>query len=307
MNPALSVIVATRNRPEHVAPCVASILANTGVEFELLVVDQSDGDAGREAVEKLGPDARLRWIQTSTRGLSVSRNIGIAQARAPIIAFTDDDCRVPADWAKNVVTMFRDDPELSLLFGAVVLRPEDFGQGFAAAFLPPGVRELRDRIPDMRAPWGIGANMSIRRNAFDMIGTFDPLLGAGGAFHAGEEIDLTIRAITAGLKVVEVPHFSVLHLGLRRGKDASRLMRGYGVGLGAAFSKHVRLRTPGAARALAQWLAIHGWRSMRRALRGHRTPGFGLLAAVLWGALRSLTSRLEDEAPIFAATSSANE
>jgi glycosyltransferase involved in cell wall biosynthesis len=162
MNPAISVVVATRNRPEHIASCIASILASTEIEFELLVVDQSDTNAGREAVAKLGPDSRLRWIHTDTRGLSASRNIGIAMARSPIIAFTDDDCRVPSDWLKSILTMFLNDPDLSLLFGAVVLRPEDRSQGFAAAFAPAGLRESQHKLPDMRSPWGIGANMAIR-------------------------------------------------------------------------------------------------------------------------------------------------
>ena len=76
MNPAISVIVATRNRPEHIALCIASILANTETEFELLVVDQSDTNASREVVEKLGPDSRLRLIESDTRGLSASRSAG---------------------------------------------------------------------------------------------------------------------------------------------------------------------------------------------------------------------------------------
>jgi glycosyltransferase involved in cell wall biosynthesis len=300
VNPAISVIVATRNRPQHIPQSVASILANTDVEFELLVVDQSDTNAGRDAVEKLEADSRLQWIETSTRGLSAARNIGVAMARAPIIAFTDDDCRVHPDWLKNILTMFLDDPDLSLLFGAVVLRPEDRSQGFAAAFAPAEFRELQHKLPDMRSPWGIGANMAIRRNAFDLIGTFDPLLGAGAVFFAGEEIDMIIRALAAGLKVVETPHFSVLHLGVRRGRDASRLMRQYGVGFGATFSKHVRLRTPGAARAFTQWLAIHGRQSMSKVLRGERRPGLGLLAAVLWGACRALASRLHEQRSLFA-------
>ena len=299
MNPAISVIVATRNRPEHIPPSVTSILANTEVGFELLVVDQSDTNAGRDAIEKLEADSRLHWIETSTRGLSRARNIGVAVARAPIIAFTDDDCRVSPDWLKNILTMFRNDPDLSLLFGAVVVRPEDRCQGFAATFVPARFRELQHELPDMDSPWGIGANMAFRRNALDLIGPFDDLLGAGAVFYAGEEIDMIIRALAAGLKVVETPHFSVLHLGVRRGRDASRLMRQYGIGLGAAFCKHVRLRTPGAARALTQWLAIHGRRSVSNVLRGER-PGLGLLAAVLWGACRSLASRLHEQRSLFA-------
>ena len=290
----VSVVVPTRNRQEHIPDCVTSILANREIAFELLVVDQSDTSSSRDVVCELGTDARLRWIRTDTRGISAARNMGVAMARAPILAFTDDDCRVPPDWVKNIAEEFASDPELSLLFGAVRLRPEDQAKGFAASFTPKGVRELRGRIPHMRSPWGIGANMAMLRTAFEAIGAFDPRLGAGTALFAGEEFDMTIRALAAGLKVVETPNIAVLHLGVRTGRDASRLMRGYGVGFGAVFRKHVRLRTPGALRALTEWFAVHVWRSIVKLLKGHPSPGFGLLAGVLWGIYRSSMHSLED-------------
>jgi glycosyltransferase involved in cell wall biosynthesis len=84
-NLAVSVVVATRNRPEHIAGCVASILANDEIPFELLVIDQSDTGPSRDVVSQAGPDPRLRWIRTDSRGLSIGRNTGVALARAPIV------------------------------------------------------------------------------------------------------------------------------------------------------------------------------------------------------------------------------
>src|SRR5579872_4331938 len=100
--PAVSVIVSTRNREDQIVPCLQSVLANEGSDFELVVVDQSDSDASFRAASKEISDSRLRWITSPTRGLSRSRNIAVVAARAPILAFTDDDCRVPADWVSTV-------------------------------------------------------------------------------------------------------------------------------------------------------------------------------------------------------------
>jgi GT2 family glycosyltransferase len=299
MDPEVSVIVSTRNRPEQVVACVEAILSNTGVDFEIVVVDQSDTTASRDAAAGVRTDSRLRWVETHTRGLSISRNVGVGLVRAPVVAFTDDDCRVPADWLTSIAAAFTGDSDLALLFGAVLLRPEDRVEGYGAEFAPTEYRAFRHALPDMRFPWGIGANMAISKRALDRLGAFDPLLGAGAPFFAAEEIDMTIRALSAGLKVAQTPHISVLHLGVRRGDEASRLMRGYGFGLGATFSKHVRLRTPGAARALSQWIALHGERSIRNALRGDRHPGFGLVASVLLGACRSITVPIDARQAIF--------
>jgi len=232
-------------------------------------------------------------VATDTRGLSASRNIGISATRAPVVAFTDDDCRVPSDWVAGVRTAFAADDDLALLFGAVLLRPEDRAKGYAAEFEPTETRGFQNTLPDARSAWGVGANMAFRRTVFDQIGVFDRMLGAGSPFHAAEEIDLTIRALARGFKMVHTPSISVLHLGIREGAAASRLMRGYGVGLGATLAKNIRLGTPGAASLLAHWLAFHGCRSIRNAIQGHKRPGFGLVAAVLWGAWRSFEMRID--------------
>jgi len=299
MRPAISVVVSTRNRDEHILPCVVSILENPGSDFEVVVIDQSPADASRLALSGLMSDPRLRYVKSPTTGLSVSRNQGVAEARGAILAFTDDDCRVPTSWVADVRAVFDADAELAMLFGAVLLRREDQAKGFAAEFAPGEHREFQGRFPSMHLPWGIGANMAMRSDVFTRVGTFDSLLGAGAHFHAGEEIDLTIRAIGAGLKVRHTPDISVVHLGLREGADASRLMRGYGMGLGATFAKHVRLGTRGSAAGLAHWLWLHGSRSVRNALRGDEHPGFGLIASVMWGAASSVGYRLDRSNAVF--------
>jgi GT2 family glycosyltransferase len=279
---------------------VGRILANPDADFELIVVDQSSGGRSELAPTGMGGDPRVRWIQTSTNGLSVSRNIGLSLARAPLVAFTDDDCEVPPDWLASVRREFQADSSIDMLFGAVAVPPAD-GKGYAAQFEPGPRAEYCGRLPDIRSPWGIGANMAFRREVFDKVGGFDELLGAGAAFCAGEETDLTIRALARGCKAVFTPDVRVLHLGLRHGSDASRLMRGYGIGLGAALAKHRRLRTRDASELLLSALKHHAGRSVRNLLRGDRHPGFGLTAAILLGALRSHRLAVDGERSLFIA------
>ena len=293
MTPKISVIVCTRNRPDDVVACAKTILANQYPAFELVIVDQSNPTDRQRAEAKVGLDERLRWIATATRGLSVSRNLAVAAARATILAFTDDDCRVSETWVSDTAAEFDADPELGLLFGKVVLTPEDRARGYAAEFEPERRKELCGALPEPHLAWGVGANMAIRRSVFDRLGVFDTALGAGAPFFAGEELDITLRALTAGFKMVHTPATSVIHLGVREGADAGRLLRGYGIGLGATLGKHVRLGTDGAARLLAGWLALHGRRVVGNALRGDRHPGFGLVAAVLLGVGRSYRRRLD--------------
>jgi GT2 family glycosyltransferase len=294
--PAVSVIVSTRNRPDQIVDCLRSILANPGLDFELVVVDQSDDDVSRRAVEAALSDSRLRWLSSSTRGLSRSRNTAVAAARGAVLAFTDDDCRVPTDWVQGIRSIFDAQPDLGLVFGGVLLRPEDRARGFAAEFEPAGTRDYHRSFPDT---WGVGANMSIRRAVLDRVGSFDALLGAGAPFFAGEEIDVTIRALDAGYKVRLTDAIAVLHLGVREGAEAGRLIRGYGIGLGATFGKHVRLGTPGMAAVLARYVAARSRHSLREVLKLNRHPGFGLVAALLWGAGQSFMHPIDRRRAVF--------
>lgn len=301
MIPSISVLVSTRNRPEQVVTCVRRVLDNTGIDFELIVVDQSPAGLCAQARLAVGNDPRLRWIETPTQGLSVSRNIGLSLASAPLVAFTDDDCEVPADWLARIHREFQADTAMDMLFGAVTLPAMNGDLAYAAKFEPQARAEYCGTIPDISAQWGIGANMAFRRRVFDAVGGFDELLGAGTAFCAGEETDLTIRALARGFKAVLTPDVQVLHLGVRRGADASQLMRGYGIGLGAALDKHRRLRTPGARQLLSRTLKHHTRRSLRNLLRGDRHPGLGLTAAILLGALRSRRLGIDRKRSLFIA------
>lgn len=80
-----SVIIPTRNRPEFLGDAVASVLAQLGANFELIIVN--DGDT---PVENFG-DERITVISSAGAGAVPARNLGVATARGSIIAFLDDD------------------------------------------------------------------------------------------------------------------------------------------------------------------------------------------------------------------------
>jgi glycosyltransferase involved in cell wall biosynthesis len=287
------VVVPTRNRAHDVTPCVQSILSNTDRDFELLVVDQSDSDSTRDALRAFGDDCRFRYVQSGTRGVSRSRNVGIQSTTGPIVAFTDDDCRVPQNWIARIKEVFGDDAEAAAVFGRVVVPAEVDGNSRYAAKFEPTTREYQHAFPEAGVPWGIGANMAFRRSVFDAVGVFDPLLGPGAKFPAAEEYDMTIRTIAAGMKVVNAAEVCVLHLGVREREAASALVRGYGVAIGAALTKHVRLGTKHGGRLLARWVAFHGGTAMLNVATGKRPTNLRFVAALLWGVARAYGQPLD--------------
>jgi len=201
---------------------------------------------------------------------SAARNVGIEQSRAPIIAFTDDDCRVATDWLKQITTLFAREPEAALVFGRVSIPDELKGKGFAADF-EPHQRVYYNKLPPVHVSWGIGANMSARRSVFERLGTFDPLLGPGSPFRAGEESDLTIRAIASGYKVINAcrdRRSSSWGSGGRRSLEADAWIRR---AMGATLTKHVRLGTRASKLLLWSWLTHFAAKGLLNAVRGKRS------------------------------------
>ncbi len=85
MTPHFSVIIPTRNREAYLAEAVQSVLTQTDVSLELLVVN--DGDALTRRFE----DRRVLVLDNGKRTAVPARNMGVAQAAGKYIAFLDDD------------------------------------------------------------------------------------------------------------------------------------------------------------------------------------------------------------------------
>jgi glycosyltransferase involved in cell wall biosynthesis len=287
----ISVVLSTRNRPDHALACAQTICENPGFT-ELVVVDQSDGDATKRALREL-TDPRIRYQASETRGVTAARNIGIDSSSGDIVAFTDDDCRVNADWVAKIRAVFESDPEAAVVCGRVHVPEELAKLGFAESF-EPRVREWQGRYPPFGQDWGITANLSLRRSTVERVGKFDPMLGAGAPLRSGGEPDFLFRVLRAGLKVVNASEVSVEHLGIRKpGPEATKLMRGYGKGTGAALFKHVRLGDLDAAGVYAGFVAANVKRVAQNLVRGQRPLGLGYLVSFLQGAADSYKFRVD--------------
>lgn len=281
----ISVVVPTRNRPDHAAACAQELLSCEGLE-QVVFVDQSDDDTTHQAIHALG-DSRISCVRSQLRGATNGRNVGIESTTGAIIAFTDDDCRVAKDWILRLLQVFDGDPEVAVVCGRVRIPPEVQARGFAIGF-EPQVRDWQHDFPPPDRDWGITANLSARRSVLQRVGTFDSFLGPGAPLLCGEEPDLLFRVLKAGMKVVNAQEVVVDHLGARAlGAESTELWRTYGGGTAAALFKHVRLGDMDAARLYLQHLTKMGRVIATNVLRGRRPIGARYTLAFLSGAVRS--------------------
>jgi GT2 family glycosyltransferase len=248
--PFVSAVICTRNRPDKIGNAIESVLANTYPTFDLAIIDQSTNGETEAISLRIGErDGRIHYQRMGKSGLSRAYNLAIASTTGPIIAFTDDDCLVPSDWIENIVAAFEEQRDGELMYGQVLAAyPENGGEA-----LTPALRiekpERLDRANGFRV-FGMGANFAARRSLFERIGMFDEVLGGGGPLKSSQDFDLAYRAYRHNAAILLRPEVIVRHDGRREHEDWPALLRAYGFGDGAFYSKHVRCRDPYAA-----WLA----------------------------------------------------
>lgn len=90
IEPLVSVVMPTFQRGWIIERAVASVLAQTMGDLELLVVDDGSTDETPEILARIS-DRRLRVIQTPHAGTGAARNAGLAQAAGSLIAYLDTD------------------------------------------------------------------------------------------------------------------------------------------------------------------------------------------------------------------------
>jgi GT2 family glycosyltransferase len=251
--PVVSVVVPTRGRAAYLEVTLESLLAQRGgIEYEIVVVDDGGGVPRR-------PD--VRYVEhRSRRGLNAARNAGIREARAPLIAFVDDDVLVPPGWLEALASGAARHPEAEAFGGPIRARFEGPAPRGCGREEPP-ITTLDLGPEDREADMVWGANFAVRRSAVERIGPFDETI----VTPHGDEEEWLERLRAAGGRIVYLAGAGLEH---RRTAEDARLRplarAAYARGRAARVSDRRRGRQPSLGGEL-RVLAGCGWHTLRRA------------------------------------------
>jgi len=208
--PAVSVVIPTRNRAEYLAVALASLGSQVfDRPYEVLVVDDGSSDVTSSVVR----DAGVRYARVDpARGLNAARNTGVRMSAAPLIALLDDDVFVPTGWLRALADGADRHPEADAFGGPIRARLEGRAPRACGREDPP-ITTLDLGASDVEAEMVWGANMAIRRGAFERMGPFDEAV----AGH-GDEEDWLQALRAGGGRIVYLAGAGVDHR--RAGEDA---------------------------------------------------------------------------------------
>jgi glycosyltransferase involved in cell wall biosynthesis len=92
MTPLFSVIMPSYNREQYVSAALNSVLGQTCIDWECIVVDDGSSDSTRSIVREFSAkDQRIRLIERANGGPGAARNQGAADAKGKYLAFLDSD------------------------------------------------------------------------------------------------------------------------------------------------------------------------------------------------------------------------
>ncbi len=229
-----SLIVCTLGRQDELRRLFESLSLQSFRDFEIIVVDQNAPGHLDEVIDTYR--ARLSIVHVlAAPGLSAARNVGLAIATGSLVAFPDDDCWYDPNTLIEMFKRFKDWSSMAIISGRTV---DESGKPSASLFLEqPAIVSRKNYLN-----CGNSCSIFFRREVFLEIGHFDVRLGVGSGtgFESGEETDILLRALEAGLTAQYFPDLQVRHKQVDDALTEAHIRRakGYGRGFGALLRKH---------------------------------------------------------------------
>jgi GT2 family glycosyltransferase len=284
--PAIAVVVPSHERPLRLRWLLNALEDQTleRPQFEVIVCHDSRGPE-TERLLRSHPLATAGTLRSTTlrsgrNPPGLQRNVAWRAARAPLIAFTDDDCRPPADWLERALAAAKANPG-AIVQGATRPDPDELSLLHAAA-------HSRTQLIEPPVGWAQTCNIVYPREVLERAGGFDERL------EGGEDADLAWRARSAGVELVGAPEVLTYHAVEAQSLPAALRSSWRWRHLPAVVGRHPQLRVADSFGGLF-WKPRHAWLTLgiagaalasaarRPALAGAALVPWALSAAPVYG------------------------
>jgi glycosyltransferase involved in cell wall biosynthesis len=213
-----SVVIPTAGRPEELDRCLTAVAAQTYPRFDIIVVDNTDGDP---ETERIARKWNARYVRELKRGLCRARNRGALVSSADVIAYLDDDSVPEPGWLAGLADEFRDKDVMGVGGKTIPLRLETDSEKLFADVRGSAYNRPAPLVVDRNTPYwfeicgfggiGAGCNMAVRRAAFEVWPGFHERTDRGTPVYGGGEQHAFFSLVNRGFRVSYTPHAVVRH------------------------------------------------------------------------------------------------
>jgi glycosyltransferase involved in cell wall biosynthesis len=223
----ISIIIATFNRCSDLRltlQSIAAALSDPCSAVEVLVMDNNSSDQTRQVVEEMAPALNIRYAFEPRPGKSRALNRAVTMAKGELFLFTDDDVTVDHGWFAAYRQAMGTHPTQDFFGGKVISAwqcepPQWFRENQDWLHVTPklDMGEAKMLIDQSNRRFFLGANMAVRRRAFDdglrFNENFGPLTayGTSTARHGSEDGLLQSDLLAHGSTGLYVPDAVVHH------------------------------------------------------------------------------------------------
>ena len=254
--PTASVVIPTRARPAYLDVTLGSVMPQAR-ELGAEVIVMSDGPDEATAERARAHGARLEALD-SARNLNTARNAGADAAGSELVVYIDDDISAPPGWLQAIIDGARANPDADVFGGPIHARLEGGGP-HACGREPAPITTLDLGSDDRDAELVWGANMTVRRRAFERAGRFDESLA-----DRGDEEEWLRRLSAAGGRIRYLASAGLEHRRAPSDATVAALSRAqFALGRTARRNDVRKAAAPDLAKEL-RVLAGCGWHTIRR-------------------------------------------
>lgn len=201
-----TVLIPVYNRPDEVDDLLNSLVKQTYVHFEVVIVEDGSSKPCLPVVEKYQHLLSVRYFRIENSGPGPARNYGALQSRGEYLLILDSDCVLPASYIEQVhdslnhshADAFGGPDRAHVTFSPI---QKAINYSMTSFFTTGGIRGGKKKL-DKFYPRSF--NMGIRREVFLALGGFSEM-------RYGEDIDFSIRIMKAGYLVCLFPAAWVYH------------------------------------------------------------------------------------------------
>ena len=211
-NPKISVITPCFNHGKYILEMIDSLLAQTFLEFEIIIVNDGSTDNTKEILDLI-THKKISIIHTENHGPAHARNLAIKNASAPIIMNLDADDKIEPILLEKAYKAFENNPEV----GIVYCDTKFFGA-------KTGLFSLHFTTENMLFSNRIVSNAFFYKKDWQQVGGYSDEL-----IYACEDWDFWLSIIELGRSVVKIPealvHYRTYNSKLKSRSGRSKISR----------------------------------------------------------------------------------